>query len=204
MGTLPILHEATALRHIDFRRFEQSFQLTDRLRTEGTDNLLAAAESTGVKRFVAQSYAGWPYARVGGRVKAEDDPLDPAPAKEARRTVAAIRHLEQAITSTPGIEGIVLRYGGFYGIARARPGRRVGRRCVRPRPANLRRKRCIRYVRVARFAAQGRAGANTKTFSGRIGRRVLAPGGYRATPTARDVAGNVSLPTWLAFTVIRR
>ena len=103
-----IVHQATALAGADFRRFEASFELTDRLRTEGTDNLLA----TGVERFVAQSFAGWPYARIGGRVKTEDDPLDPEPAKQLRRTLEAIRHLESAVTAS---DGIVLRYGGFYG-----------------------------------------------------------------------------------------
>jgi len=103
-----IVHQATALAGADFRRFEKSFELTNRLRSEGTDNLLAA----GVERFVAQSYAGWPYARIGGTVKSEDDPLDPAPAKQTQETLAAIRHLEAAVTNA---NGVVLRYGGFYG-----------------------------------------------------------------------------------------
>ena len=107
-----IVHQLTALTSVDFRKFEKSFELTDRLRTEGTDNLLAAAEAAGVERFVAQSYAGWPYARTGAGVKSEDDPLDPQPAKQTRRTLDAIRHLETAVVAAGGI---VLRYGGFYG-----------------------------------------------------------------------------------------
>ena len=107
-----IIHQLTALANADFRRFEKTFELTDRLRTEGIDNLLAAAEAAGVERFVAQSYAGWPYARTGSQVKTEDDPLDPQPAKQTRRTLDAIRHLETAVV---GAGGIVLRYGGFYG-----------------------------------------------------------------------------------------
>jgi nucleoside-diphosphate-sugar epimerase len=107
-----IIHELTALAGIDFRKFEKSFELTDRLRTEGTDNLLAAAKAAGVKRFVAQSYTGWPYARTGGAVKTEQDPLDPHPARQTRRSLAAIRHLETAVTEAGGI---ALRYGGFYG-----------------------------------------------------------------------------------------
>jgi 2-alkyl-3-oxoalkanoate reductase len=107
-----IVHQATALSGADFRRFAKSFELTNRLRSEGTDNLLAAAKAAGVRRFVAQSYAGWPYARVGGRVKTEDDPLDPAPARQMRETLEAMRHLEKVVT---GAGGIVLRYGGFYG-----------------------------------------------------------------------------------------
>jgi 2-alkyl-3-oxoalkanoate reductase len=107
-----IVHQLTALSNIDFRKFEKSFELTDRLRTEGTDNLLAAAHTVGVAHFVAQSYAGWPYARVGGPVKTEQEPLDPHPAPQTRRSLEAIRHLEMKVTE---YNGIVLRYGGFYG-----------------------------------------------------------------------------------------
>jgi nucleoside-diphosphate-sugar epimerase len=110
-----IVHELTALSGLDFRRFERSFEVTNRLRSEGTDNLLAAARASGVKRVVAQSYAGWPYARTGGRVKTEEDPLDPEPPRQTRSTLDAIRHLETAVLGAEGIEGIVLRYGGFYG-----------------------------------------------------------------------------------------
>ena len=108
-----IVHQLTALSgSIDLRHFERDLAPTNRLRTEGTDNLLAAARAAGVERFVAQSYAGWPYARSGGPVKTEEDPLDPAPVGAMRSTLDAIRHLEDAVT---GAEGIVLRYGGFYG-----------------------------------------------------------------------------------------
>jgi 2-alkyl-3-oxoalkanoate reductase len=107
-----IIHELTALSDIDLRKFEKSFDLTNRLRTEGTDNLLAAARAAGVKRFVAQSYAGWPYARTGGPIKTETDPLDPHPASATRSALEAIRHLETAVTDAGGI---ALRYGGFYG-----------------------------------------------------------------------------------------
>jgi nucleoside-diphosphate-sugar epimerase len=107
-----IVHQLTALSDIDFRKFEKSFELTDRLRSEGTDNLLAAAEAVGVPHFVAQSYAGWPYARVGGPIKSEKEPLDPHPAPQTRRSLEAIRHLEMRVTE---YNGIVLRYGGFYG-----------------------------------------------------------------------------------------
>src|SRR5436309_1540152 len=111
-----IVHQATALAGAtDYRHFDRSFAQTNRLRTEGTDNLLAAAREAGVRRFVAQSYAGWPYAREGGPVKTEDDPLDPDPPRAMRRTLEAIRLLEAAIVAAEGIEGVVLRYGGFYG-----------------------------------------------------------------------------------------
>jgi nucleoside-diphosphate-sugar epimerase len=111
-----VVHQLTALASTtSMRRFDQGFALTNRLRTEGTDHLLAAARAAGARRFVAQSFAGWPFARVGGPVKTEDDPLDPDPPAELRRTLDAIRHLEAAVLGAEGIEGVVLRYGGFYG-----------------------------------------------------------------------------------------
>jgi nucleoside-diphosphate-sugar epimerase len=111
-----IIHQMTDLAGVsDLRHFDRTFAVSNRLRTEGTDHLLAAARDAGVKRFLAQSFCGWPYARVGGTVKSEDDPLDPNPPAELRRSLDAIRHLEQAVTQTPGPDGIVLRYGGFYG-----------------------------------------------------------------------------------------
>ena len=111
-----VVHQLTALAGMtSFRRPDQGFALTNRLRTEGTDHLLAAARAAGARRFVAQSFAGWPFARVGGPVKAEDDPLDPDPPAQLLRTLDAIRHLESAALRSEGIEGIVLRYGGFYG-----------------------------------------------------------------------------------------
>jgi nucleoside-diphosphate-sugar epimerase len=109
-----IVHQLTAISAVDMRHFDREFALTNRLRTEGTDHLLSAGQAVGVKRFVAQSYFGG-YARTGGAVKAEDDPLDPTPAREMRETAAAIRHLEDAVLRAGWTEGIVLRYGGFYG-----------------------------------------------------------------------------------------
>ena len=111
-----IVHQLTALSSsIDMRHFDRDLELTNRLRTEGTDHLLAAGRAIGVKRFVAQSFAGWPFARSGGPVKSEDDPLDPAPPHGMRRALEAIRHLEAAVTGAEWTTGIVLRYGGFYG-----------------------------------------------------------------------------------------
>lgn len=111
-----IVHELTALSgSLDMRHFDRDFALTNRLRTEATDHLLSAGRAVGVRRFLAQSYAGWPYARVGGPVKTEEDPLDPAPVDSMRRTLDAIRRLEGAVTGAGWTEGIVLRYGGFYG-----------------------------------------------------------------------------------------
>jgi 2-alkyl-3-oxoalkanoate reductase len=117
-----VVHQLTALAGTtSFRKFDQGFALTNRLRTAGTDHLLQAARASGARRFVAQSFAGWPFARVGGPVKTEDDPLDPNPPAELRRSLDAIRHLEAAVLGAEGLEGVVLRYGGFYG-----PGISVG------------------------------------------------------------------------------
>ena len=107
-----IVHEATALADMRFsRNFDRGFAETNRLRTEGTDALLAAAREAGVGRFVAQSFASARYERVGAWVKTEEDPLDPAPGS-ARKTHAAMKHLETAVADAGGI---ALRYGGFYG-----------------------------------------------------------------------------------------
>lgn len=110
-----IVHELTAIETLDIRHFDRSFAKTNRLRTEGTDHLLSAGRAIGVKRFVIQSFTSWPYARTGGPVKTEEDPLDPTPAGEMRESLDAIRHLETAVVDADWTEGIVLRYGGFYG-----------------------------------------------------------------------------------------
>ena len=110
-----IVHQLTALSRLDPRHFERAFALTNRLRTEGTNHLLAAGRAAGVRRFVAQSFAGWPFARTGGPVKTEEDPLDPDPPKSLASTLEAIRHLEEAVVGADWTEGLALRYGGFYG-----------------------------------------------------------------------------------------
>ena len=111
-----IVHQLTAIPYnVNVRRFDRDFALTNRLRTEGTDHLLSAGRAAGVRRFVAQSFAGWPFARTGGPVKGEDDPLDLDPPEVFRSTLDAIRYLEAAVTGSDWTEGIVLRYGGFYG-----------------------------------------------------------------------------------------
>ncbi len=112
-----IVHQMTAISPAhagkpDFRHFDQWFAGTSRLRTEGTDHLLAAAEATGVPHFVAQGYANWNGIRQGGWVKTEDDPLDPLTGTAAEAPMRAIRHVEDAVGAAGGA---VLRYGGFYG-----------------------------------------------------------------------------------------
>ncbi|MGB6325039.1 MAG: NAD-dependent epimerase/dehydratase family protein [Methylocella sp.] len=110
-----VVHELTSIERVDPRNFDEGFSETNRLRKEGTDYLLAAARAAGAGRFVAQSFAGWPYAREGGPVKTEEDPLDPEPPAAFRRTLEAIRYLESAVTGETSLEGLVLRYGSFYG-----------------------------------------------------------------------------------------
>jgi len=110
-----VVHEMTAIpANISFRRFDQTFGPTNKLRTAGVDHLLAAATAQGVARFVVQSFAGWPYAPSGDGLRTEDDPLLTHPPAAMRASLDAIRHLEHAVTSAP-LAGLVLRYGGLYG-----------------------------------------------------------------------------------------
>ena len=111
-----IVHELTAIGPLDMRHFDRSFAMTNRLRTEGTDHLLSAGQAVGVRRFVAQSVAAFgAYARTGGPVKSEDDPVETTPTPQMAGTLAAVRHLETAVLGARWTEGIVLRYGAFYG-----------------------------------------------------------------------------------------
>jgi nucleoside-diphosphate-sugar epimerase len=132
-----IVHELTALsgesgpRHID--RF---FETTNRLRTEGTDHLLAAGRAVGARRFVAQSFGGFRFARTGGPVQTEADPLDPDPPAALRAGLAAYLYLEQAVTTIEWGEGLVLRYGGFYG-----PGTSISLAPDAPMAAPIRKRR---------------------------------------------------------------
>jgi nucleoside-diphosphate-sugar epimerase len=111
-----IIHQLTALTDMkDFKRFDDEFAMTNRLRTEGTDNLLAAAQAAHTRRFIAQSFGNWNYARTGTKPKTEDDSLDPNPPQNQTQTLAAILHLEQAVVGANGLEGVALRYGNLYG-----------------------------------------------------------------------------------------
>ena len=111
-----IVHQMTALAgSADLRHFDRWFAGTNALRTQGTQHLLAAARASAVRRFVAQSYTGWNNLRQGGPVKTEEDPFDPSPAKAQGETDAAIRFVEKAVLEAP-LDGLVLRYGNFYGL----------------------------------------------------------------------------------------
>lgn len=115
-----VVHQLTAIpAALDMRHFDREFALTNLLRTEGTRNLLAAALDVGATHFIAQSFAGWTYGRSGNgsktKLKSEEDPLDPNPPKQLRRTLDALKTLERLVLSESRIAGAVLRYGGFYG-----------------------------------------------------------------------------------------
>jgi nucleoside-diphosphate-sugar epimerase len=111
-----VIHELTSIDTGSFSRsLDKMFATTNRLRTEGTDHLLAAARAVGARRFIAQSFAGWPFERSGGPIKTEEDPLQSSPPKTVSETLGAIRYLEETVAGADGIEGIALRYGGFYG-----------------------------------------------------------------------------------------
>src|SRR5947209_4519081 len=110
-----IVHQMTALASMrSFRNFDAEFAVTSELRTKGTDHLLEAARKAGTRRFIAQSFIGWNNARTGTPVKSETDPLDPDPLPATRQSMAAIRHVEQTVPQAVP-EGLVLRYGMFYG-----------------------------------------------------------------------------------------
>jgi nucleoside-diphosphate-sugar epimerase len=116
-----VVHQLTALSGKmsmrDARRPDRSLavSMTNRLRTEATDHLLAAGRAAGARRFVAQSIAAFRFARTGGPVQTEAEPLDPDPPAALRTGQAAILHLEQAVTTIDWGEGLALRYGSFYG-----------------------------------------------------------------------------------------
>ena len=109
-----IIHQMTAIGVPDLKHFDRWFARTNALRTSGTEHLLAAARAAGVRRFIAQSYTNWTNIREGGPVKTEADPHDPNPPHWQRRSLDAIQFVERTVPQAP-LEGIVLRYGNFYG-----------------------------------------------------------------------------------------
>jgi nucleoside-diphosphate-sugar epimerase len=123
-----IVHQLTALSGKlsakDMRHPDRSpmATMTNRLRTEATDHLLAAGRALGARRFVAQSFAAFRWARTGGPMLTEADPLDPNPPAALRAALVGILHVERAVTTIEWGEGLVLRYGGFYG-----PGTAISR-----------------------------------------------------------------------------
>ncbi len=132
-----IIHQLTALAGVgNFRKFDEEFALTNRLRTEVTDTMLTVARLVGARRFIAQSFCGWPFAREGGPIKTEEDPLDSNPPASFSKTFGAIRYLEEAVRRSTDIEALALRYGIFYGPGTgiARDGSIVELVCKRRMP----------------------------------------------------------------------
>jgi nucleoside-diphosphate-sugar epimerase len=118
-----IVHQLTALsEESDMRHIDRAFETTNRLRREGTDHLLAAGRAVGARRFVAQSFAGFRFARTGGPAQTEAEPLDPDPPAALRAVQESYLYLEQAVTAIDWGEGLALRYGSFYG-----PGTAISR-----------------------------------------------------------------------------
>ena len=198
-GPEAIIHQATALAGVRFgRSLDRSFAPTNRLRTEGTDALLAAAREAGVRRFVAQSFASYRYAREGGPVKTEDDPLDPSPPAMARETNAAMRHLDQAVTEAGGI---ALRYGGFYGAARRRAGQAGAQT---PVPDHRQRRRHLlvhpprRRRRGDRARARTRPGRHLqhRRRRARSDARLAARAGAARSAPSRPAASRRGSPGW--------
>jgi nucleoside-diphosphate-sugar epimerase len=117
-----VIHELTALAKMrDLKHFDREFEITNRLRTEGTEHLIAGAQAAGAERFVAQSFTGWPNDRSGDRLKDESDELDTTPPEAMSRSLDAIRRLEQMVAGAAQLTGVVLRYGALYG-----PGTSLG------------------------------------------------------------------------------
>jgi 2-alkyl-3-oxoalkanoate reductase len=137
-----IVHELTALSGKlsakDMRHPERSpmATMTNRLRTEATDHLLAAGRAVGARRFVAQSFGAFRWARTGGPVQTEAEPLDPEPPAALRAALVGILHVERVVPAIDWGEGLVLRYGGFYG-----PGTAISRAPDAPMAAPVRKRR---------------------------------------------------------------
>jgi nucleoside-diphosphate-sugar epimerase len=137
-----IVHQLTALSGKmsarDMRHPERSSvaTMTNRLRTEATDHLLAAGHAVGARRFVAQSFAAFRWARTGGPVQTEADPLDANPPAALRAPLVGILHVERAVPTIDWGEGLVLRYGGFYG-----PGTAISRAPDAMMAASIRKRR---------------------------------------------------------------
>jgi nucleoside-diphosphate-sugar epimerase len=128
-----IVHQLTAIPEtLDMRHPERAFELTNRLRTEGTDHLLSAGQAVGVRRFVAQSNIA-AYARKGAAVKTEDDAIDDSSSGAMSANAAAIGHLEEAVLGATWTEGIVLRYGWFYGPGTSMAPGKVSYELIRKR-----------------------------------------------------------------------
>lgn len=176
-----IVHQQSALsdQSGNLKRFDRDFATTNRLRIEGTDHLLAVARETGVTRFVAQSFTGWPNARSGGPVKTEDDPLEPNPESACSQTLRGIQYLERVTTGTPGIDGLALRYGSFYGNGNRADQREVRRPSAQAAAADRRRRHRRMVRRTHRRRRAGHARGDRGRSTGHLQHRRRRPGAGR-------------------------
>lgn len=111
-----LINQLTSLSRLrGFRNMDRDFALTNRFRTEVNDAMIEAGRAVGAKRFIAQSFCGWPSAPTGNRLTTEEDPIVPDLPSKARQTLEAIRHLEKSIRETTDLHAMALRYGIFYG-----------------------------------------------------------------------------------------
>ena len=173
-----IVHQLTALKGDpglrDMRNPDRFGAMTNRLRTEGTDHLLAAGRAVGIRRFIAQSIVAiGTYARTGGPVKTEDDPPDLDLPAKGRSGADALRYLEDAVTGIEWAEGIVLRYGAFWtGHRRQRRSRRLADQGhpEAATPDHRRRRRCL-VVRAHRGRGQRHRGGRRQRSARHLQRR---------------------------------
>jgi hypothetical protein len=178
---------------------------------------LSGAATTGpVPRFAPAAPAPTPLFSMPECQPPPAGPADAtAPVVEAASASPKVFRVDPRGTSEVALtaakrppKGTTLRYSlseastARFTVRRRAAGRRVGRRCVKPTRANRSRHRCVRYIRIAAFAVASAAGSNQHRFSGRIGKRSLTPGRYRATIAATDTAGNRSAPRSFAFRVV--
>ena len=181
-----IIHQLTALAGVgNFKKLDEEFALTNRFRTEVTDTMLAAARLVGARRFIAQSFCGWPFARDGGPVKTEEDPLDPSPPARFRKTLAAIRYLEEAVRRMADVEALALRYGFIYG-----PGTSIANGAA-----------IIQRVRRRRIPIVGNGGGIWSFIHIQDVARVTVAAMSRGAPGIYNVVDDEPAPvsTWLPF-----
>ena len=186
-GPEVIIHQLTGLASArgNCKQFDQEFALTNRFRTEGTDTLLAAARLVGARRFIAQSFCGWPFARVGGPVKTEEAPLAPNPPASFRQTLAAMRYLEGTVCRATDLEALALRYGFFYG-----PGTGIARDGV-----------LVALVRQRRLPIVGDGGGIWSFIHIQDAARATVAAVERGAPGIYNIVDDELVPvvTWLPF-----
>ncbi len=182
-----VIHQLTGLANAvwNFNKFDKEFALTNRFRSETADTLLSAARLVHARRFIAQSFCGWPFAREGGPIKTEQDPLDPHPPSSFAQSFAAIRHVEQAVTDGTDIEAFALRYGLLYG-----PGTAIAKDGM-----------IVDLVRKRQFPIAGNGGGIWSFIHVQDAAQVTAVAVSRGTPGTYNIVDDEPAPvsSWLPF-----